>query len=299
MYTRILVPLDGSATAEAVLPYAEAFAAGFKTSVELMSVIDIGAMTSHLEADKVHRLDTIIATEEKNSASYLENVAKIFSRFPTECRIVRGHPAEAILETTSKDRDTLIAMATHGRSGAKRWLLGSVAEKVLRGTTNPLFLVRAAVAKASPQRIINSIVVPLDGSSLAEQILPTVSIWAQAVDVEVTLIRAFEFPASAYYGSENYLPDYNAFREEARKEAADYLKEKADALIGEGVRTVSTRTIEGPAADEIISYVQTEPRAVIAMSTHGRSGVRRWILGSVTEKVVRHANDPVLVVRGE
>ena len=299
MYTRILVPLDGSATAEAVLPYAEAFAAGFKTSVELMSAIDIGAMTTHLAADKAHHLDTIIATEEKNSASYLENVAKIFSRFPTERRIVRGHPAEAILETTSKDRDTLIAMATHGRSGAKRWLLGSVAEKVLRGTTNPLFLVRAAAAKASPQRIINSIVVPLDGSSLAEQILPTVSIWAQALDVEVTLIRAFEFPASAYYGSENYLPDYDAIREQTRKEVADYLKEKADSLIGEGVRTVSTRSIEGPAANEIISYAQTEPRAVIAMSTHGRSGVRRWILGSVTEEVVRHGDDPVLVVRGE
>lgn len=246
MYTRIWGPLDGSATAEAVLPYAEAFAAGFKTSVELISVIDIGAMTTHLAADKVHNLDTIIATEEKNSARYLENVAKLFSRFPTECRIVRGKPAETILETTSKDRDTLIAMATHGRSGAKRWLLGSVAEKVLRGTTNPLFLVRAAAAKASPQRIINSIVVPLDGSSLAEQILPTVSNWAQALDVEVTLIRAFEFPASGYYGSEDCLPDYDAFREEARKEAADYLKEKADSLVGEGVRTVSTLTIEAP-----------------------------------------------------
>ncbi len=299
MYTRILVPLDGSATAEAVLPYAEAFAAGFKTSVELMSVIDIGAMTTHLAADKVHNLDAIIATEEKNSASYLEKVAKIFSRFPTECRIVRGKPAETILETTRKDRDTLIAMATHGRSGVKRWLLGSVAEKVLRGTTNPLFLVRAGAAKTSPQRIINSIVVPLDGSSLAERILPTVSNWAQALDVEVTLIRAFEFPASAYYSSEDYLPDYDKFREEARGEAADYLKEKEDFLVREGVRTVSTVTIEGPAADEIMSYAQTAPRAVIAMSTHGRSGVRRWILGSVTEKVVRHGDDPVLVVRGE
>jgi len=299
MYTRILVPLDGSATAETVLPYAEAFAAGFKTSVELMSVIDIGAMTSHLAAEKMHHLDTVIAAEEKNSAGYLENVAKRFSRFPTECRVVRGKPAETILESTSKDRDTLITMATHGRSGAKRWLLGSVAEKVLRGTTNPLFLVRAAAAKASPQRILNSIVVPLDGSLLAEQILPTVSKWARALDVEVTLIRAFEFPASAYYSSEAYLPDYDAFREEARRDAAGYLKEKEDFLVAEGVRTVSTRTIEGPAADEIIGYAQTAPRAVIAMSTHGRSGVRRWILGSVTEKVVRHGDDPVLVLRGE
>lgn len=299
MYTRILVPLDGSATAEAVLPYAEAFAAGFKSAVELVSVIDIGAMATHLAADRVNHLDRLIAAAEKNSASYLENVAKRFSRFPTECRIVRGHPAEAILETTSKDRDTLIAMATHGRSGAQRWLLGSVAEKVLRGTTHPLFLVRAAAAKTSPQRIINSIVVPLDGSSLAEQILPTVSNWAQALDVEVTLIRAFEFPALAYYGGEDDLPDYDALRKEARKEAAGYLKEKEQSLVGAGVRTVSTLTLEGPAADEIISYAQTAPRALIAMSTHGRSGVRRWILGSVTEKVVRHGDDPVLVVRGE
>lgn len=299
MYAKILVPLDGSATAEAVLPYVEAFAAGFKTSVELMSVIDIGAMTTHLTADKVHHLDAIIATEEKHSASYLEKVAKIFSRFPTECRIVRGKPAETILETTGSERDSLIAMATHGRSGATRWLLGSVAEKVLRGTTNPLFLVRAAAAKASPQRILNSIVVPLDGSSLAERILPTVSNWARALDVEVTLIRAFEFPAEVYYSSEDYLPDYAQFRERARKEAADYLKEKEDFLVRAGVRTVSTVTIEGPAADEIITFAQTAPRAVIAMSTHGRSGVRRWMLGSVTEKVVRHGDDPVLVVRGE
>ena len=73
----------------------------------------------------------------------------------------------------------------------------------------------------------------------------------------------------------------------------------AQALVGEGVRTVSVLTIEGAAANEIISYAQTAPGAVIAMSTHGRSGIQRWILGSVTEKIVRHADDPVLVVRGE
>jgi len=299
MYTRILVPLDGSATAEAVLPYAQAFAVGFKTSVELLSVVDIGAMTTHLSAEKVPQFNAVVDNEEKNSGSYLDDVAKnFFSGLPTECRIVRGSPAETILESTSKDQDTLIAMATHGRSGAKRFLLGSVAEKVLRGTTNPLFLVRAAAAKTTPQRIINSIVVPLDGSALAEQILPTVSNWAQALDLEVTLIRTFEFPASSYYGSEEDLPDYDAFREEARKQAAAYLKQKEESLVGEGVRTVSTLTLEGPAAAEIISYAQTSPRAVIAMSTHGRSGVRRWMLGSVTEKVVRHSDDPVLIVRG-
>jgi nucleotide-binding universal stress UspA family protein len=85
VYTRILVPLDGSATAEAVLPYAQAFAAGFKTSVELLSVLDIGAMATHLSADKVPELNAIVANEEKKSTTYLANVAKsLFSRFPTD-----------------------------------------------------------------------------------------------------------------------------------------------------------------------------------------------------------------------
>jgi nucleotide-binding universal stress UspA family protein len=299
MYKKILVPLDGSMTAEAVLPYVEAFAGGFKTAVELLSIIDIGAMTTHLAPERVRHLDSIVAYEEKKCAAYLDDVAKLFTHSGAECRIVHGTPAEIILESTHDDRDTLIAMATHGRSGAKRWLLGSVAEKVLRGTTNPLFLVRAAAAKTAPQRIINSIVVPLDGSPLAEQILPIVCAWARALDVEVALIRAFEFPAAAYVSSEAYLPDYDKFREEERRQAATYLKAKEQFLVGEGVRTVSILTLEGSAAGEIISYAQTAPGAVIAMSTHGRSGVQRWMLGSVTEKVVRHADDPVLVVRGQ
>ena len=299
MYKKILVPLDGSMTAEAVLPYVEAFAAGFKTAVELLSIIDIGAMTTHLAPERVRHLDSIVAYEEKKCAAYLDDVAKLFTHTGVNCRIVRGTPAEIILESTHDDRDTLIAMATHGRSGVTRWLLGSVAEKVLRGTTTPLFLVRAAAAKTAPQRIINSIVVPLDGSPLAEQILPIVCGWARALDVEVALIRAFEFPAAAYVNSEAYLPDYDKFREAERRQAAAYLKAKEQFLVGEGVRTVSILTLEGSAAGEIISYAQTAPGAVIAMSTHGRSGVQRWMLGSVTEKVVRHADDPVLVVRGE
>lgn len=299
MYNKILVPLDGSKTAEAVLPYVEAFAAGFKTAVELLSVIDIGAMTTHLAPDRVRHLDAIVASEEMKCSAYLENIATRFAHSSAQCRVIRGTAADTILENSNQDRDTLIAMATHGRSGAKRWLLGSVAEKVLRGTPHPLFLVRAAAAKTSPRRIVNSLVVPLDGSPLAEKILPTVSRWARALDVEVTLLRTFEFPTTAYVGSEAYLPDYDAMREDARREAAAYLKGKEDLLVAEGVRTVSVLTIEGAPADEIVSYAQTAPGAVIAMSTHGRSGVQRWILGSVTEKVVRHGADPVLVVRGD
>jgi nucleotide-binding universal stress UspA family protein len=299
MYKKILVPLDGSATAESVLPYAEALAAGFKTGIELLSAIDVDALASHLATGKGNQLDSLTAAAETASRDYLERVAKSFARLPSQCRVARGKPEDVILDAAVLERETLIAMATHGRSGAKRWLLGSVAEKVLRGTTNPLFLVRADVARTMPQRIINSIVVPLDGSVLAEQILPTVSSWARALEVEVTLIRAFEFPTAAYSGGAEAFADFNAFRDEARKDVAAYLHAIADSLVQGGVRTVSTFTMEGAAADEIISYGQGAPRAMIAMSTHGRSGLRRWLLGSVTEKVVRHGDDPVLVIRGE
>jgi nucleotide-binding universal stress UspA family protein len=298
MYTKILVPLDGSATAEAALPYVEALAVGFKTAVELLSVIDVGAMTAYLSADKVPQLDGIVAKEEENSRTYLASVTKNYSaRSTVTCQVVRGDPAEAILEASSKDRDTLIAMATHGHSGAKRWLLGSVAEKVLRNSTCPLFLVRASEAETEARRIINSIVVPLDGSPLAEQILPTVSQWAQALDLEVSLIRAVEFPALTYYSSEEDFTAYEDFQENEKREAAAYLKTKAEALIAGGVRTVSISILGGGAAAAIISYTREAPRALIAMSTHGRSGMRRWMLGSIAEKVVRHGEDPVLIVR--
>jgi nucleotide-binding universal stress UspA family protein len=300
MYSKILVPLDGSATAEAVLPYVEALAQGFKCAVELISVIDTRSTRINFAGGETHRADEIIAAEETRSAAYLEQVAKRLERFSTERSITHGAPEEVILETAAKDPNTLVAMATHGRSGVKRWLMGSIAEKVLRGTSNPLFLVRAAGARTSPQKIINSIIVPLDGSPLAEKILPAVSRWARALDLEVTLIRACEFPDAAYLANAGLLrPDYEALRTSIRGEAADYLKAKENSLVAEGVRTVSTVILEGAAADEIISYGQTAPRAMIAMSTHGRTGVQRWILGSVTEKVVRHGDDPVLVVRGD
>jgi nucleotide-binding universal stress UspA family protein len=115
----------------------------------------------------------------------------------------------------------------------------------------------------------------------------------------VTLVRAVEFPATGHLAHAGLLrPDYDVLRESARKEAAIYLKEKEESLVAEGVRTVSIFVMEGAAAEEIVNYGQTAPRAMIAMSTHGRSGVGRWILGSVAEKVVRHGDDPVLLVRG-
>ena len=143
---------------------------------------------------------------------------------------------------------------------------------------------------------IKSIVVPLDGSELAESVLPTVCEVAKKLDLEIVLCRAYELAATAYYGSEDYLPKYDEMLREMKEEVEGYLKKKAEALTASGLTRVSWVALEGSGAEAIVRYANKHHDALVAMSTHGRSGVTRWALGSVTEKVVRHSEDPVLVV---
>src|SRR5262249_59517068 len=110
----------------------------------------------------------------------------------TKCTVEKGKAEQLIIETAAADQGTFIAMATHGRSGINRWLLGSIAEKVLRGTTNPILLVRATEeAKAESVASLKSIVVPLDGSDLAEGVLPVVAELATTLKVAVVFFSAF------------------------------------------------------------------------------------------------------------
>jgi nucleotide-binding universal stress UspA family protein len=296
MFNKILVPLDGSDAAEKVLCYARSLAGALKIPIELLEVIDISAMSAHLVGDKARFLDGLIAEAESAGRQYLDGIADSLSGFNVAVSMQRGKPAEAILEKATAEPNTLVAMATHGRSGINRWLLGSVAEKVLRGAVNPLFLVRADDNQQATEAALHSIIVPLDGSALAESVLPTVAAMAKIFNAAVLLIRAFELPASAYYGRENYLPNYQELENQLRAAAQGYLDGQVAKLKTQGLPQVSSELREGVGAEEIIRCARERPRSLIAMCTHGRSGVKRWVLGSVTEKVVRHSGDPVLVV---
>jgi nucleotide-binding universal stress UspA family protein len=255
-------------------------------------------MATHIAADKARYLDALIIQGERSSGAYLNEIAARFANLTVNCTVDKGRPADVIIERAAGDKGTLITMATHGRTGIDRWLLGSVAEKVLRGTVNPLFLVRGNEEGATDGvRAMRSVIVPLDGSELAESVLPTVVAVAKVLDLEVVLCRVYELPASAYYGAEDYLPDYDALKKQVRDETSSYLDQQTEALKKAGLGKISSVVLEGSGADEIIHYAQTHPDSLVAMCTHGRSGVKRWVLGSVTEKVVRHSGDPVLVVR--
>ncbi len=104
----------------------------------------IAAMATHISEAGGRYLDTLVEDGERSSEAYLNEIAKSFHGIKVKCTVVRGTPEEAIIEKAETDKNTLIAMATHGRSGVQRWLLGSVAEKVLRAPTNPMLLVRAS-----------------------------------------------------------------------------------------------------------------------------------------------------------
>ena len=298
MYTKILIPLDGSKTAEKVLPYARFLAGNLKLPVELLGVVDIVEMATHISADRARYLDTMIEDSVRNSEQYLRGIAGTFPT-GTKCRVEKGKAEQMIIEAAAADKGTLITMATHGRSGMNRWLLGSVTEKVLRGGTNPMLLVRATEeGKTDSVATLKSIVVPLDGSELAEGVLPTIAELAKTLKLAVVLFRAYSIPTSAYAGGEGYYAvNYEELLTAMKEETVDYLEKKTEAVKKLGIANVSYVAKEGFAADEIISLSRKSPDNLIAMCTHGRSGVKRWMLGSVTETVVRHSADPVLVLR--
>ena len=298
MYSKMLIPLDGSKTAEKVLPYARYLASKFKIPIELLAVIDIAELATHISAEKARYLNTMIEDGVRASTAYLRGIATTFPDAKVTCTVEKGRAEDTIIEKGEGDTGLLITMATHGRSGLNRFLLGSVAEKVLRGSGNPLLLIRASdEAKAEGEARLTSIVVPLDGSELAESVLPGVVTMAKIFDVEVHLFRAYQVPYNAYTGDDGYTVNYEELNAALRDESNEYLEKKVAELKKLGVKKVSALTKEGFAGDEIIALGRKTPDNLIAMCSHGRSGVRRFVLGSVTETVVRHCGDPVLVVR--
>lgn len=300
MYTRILIPLDGSKTAEKVLPYARYLAATLKLPVELLEVIDVAEIARRISPEKSHFINNVLENVIRRSEQYLSGVASTFPKADVKCTVEKGWAEEVIIEKAAADKGTLISMATHGRSGINRWLLGSVAEKVLRGATSPLLLVRASEdAKTEGEAPLSSVIVPLDGSELAEQGLSAVAELAKQLQLEVVLFRAYTIPLSALALDPEgyYVVNDEELISVMRDEAVAYLEKKTEATKKLGVEKVRYIAKYGIAADEIISLGRETPDNLIAMCTHGRSGVKRWVLGSVTETVVRHSGDPVLVIR--
>lgn len=303
MYKKMLVPLDGSELAEVTLVYAKELAGRMDLDVILLHVASPGASESmplH-QAYVEHAVEMVkLGLAEVQKKFGLSRKGKAIK---VRGEVVAGYPADEILRYAGEHEVDLILMATHGWSGIKRWLLGSVADKVLRASVVPVWLVRAKAAKEVVYSERLRFLVPLDGSELAELVLPHVEALAKqrsAEPVEVVLVRVCEPlvlpPVTAPEASLNWGKLTEEHMVKSRQSAEKYLSkiEKRFEGIGAGASSV---VLEGHPADRIIEYDNKNRFDLVVMATHGRSGISRWAYGSVAEKVLLGTSSPIFLVR--
>jgi nucleotide-binding universal stress UspA family protein len=284
MYQRILVPLDGSELAEVALPYAEELAERLGGEMTLLHVCD---------SDEDPNRHTHEIYVEKMAESMGEKGLK------AKPALLFGHVAEQIVDYADAEDIGLIVMATHGRSGIRRWVLGDVAAKVVRATKRPVALVRAEAGPPKPHDgILRRILVPLDGSKESEVVIPRVEPLASQLKSEIVLLHVI---APTYFvysipGEAVQMPFSPDDMDRFSSKALEYLQSVVAALERKGI-TARAEVAIGSAADEIISMADEIDADAVAMSTHGRSGISRWAFGSTADKVLHAGNTPVLLVR--
>ncbi len=286
----IVVPLDGSELAEQALPLAGAIAT--KRNAEVVLTTAITAGDRWVDDGIVRQWES---EEQAAVESYQRSIIERLQQQGVHARARSdwGQP-QAVIESVADNEDAgLIVMTTHGRSGVSRWTLGSIADKVLRTTNTPLILIRPT-AQAQVPEAVRQIVVALDGSDLAEAALPEAERFARAMDASLLLVRAVVPPTMLYGGQ--FVPGGLPVLDQLEVEARQYLERTAERIRKSGLK-VSVEVAVGAPADVILTASREKGADLIAMTTHGRSGLNRWILGSVADAVVRHGGVPVLVIR--
>jgi len=296
MYDSILVPLDGSELAEAALPYAEELSARLGSNIVLIYACEPSDEKHH----RMHELylQKMLEATRRGLKKHLPDDAKEGPQVTSA--LVTGNAAEQIVDYAEKENSGLIVMATHGRSGIKRWVLGSTAAKVARATKKPLVLVRAGVARtrARTEVLLGKMLLPLDGSKQSELAVSHAEELAAQLKAEVVLLHVVAPTYFAYSipGETIEMPFTPEDMERFRDKSEHYLETVAEAMRKRGV-AASTEVAIGTAADEIIRLSDEMPVDLVVMSTHGRSGISRWAFGSVADKVIHAANAPVLLIR--
>jgi nucleotide-binding universal stress UspA family protein len=308
MYSQILTPLDGSEVSERVLPFARSLAEGLSLPMTLLYAIEPELLTIPQALNPSLHVHEMVAHRLRQARGYADPLATHLRNegLAVQVEVPQREPAEAIVEEAGKDEGTLITMSSHGRSGLARWWMGSVTDKVLHLTNNPLLVIHATSGQqAAAESSFQHITVPVDGSELAESILPHAVYLSLAMNLAIGLVRVNP-SRDDYYRSlsigpsevARVTPSYEEYIQIVDAEAEGYLAELKGRLTQQGVASVETRLMHGPPADTIADLAASTPNNLVAMTTHGRSGVGRMVLGSVAERVVRQSGDPVLLVRG-
>lgn len=278
MFERILVPLDGSELAASVMTQVRRVLTHRDAEVLLLRVV---TMPPSPEADAGEPFDVL----RSRARDYVSTLAATLASQGVRARgrVVEGFAASEILEAARTERATLIAMSTHGRTGIPRWVFGSVTEKILRASPVPVLAVPSFAGAAGdvfptgPRELpFRKIVVPIADADLSLEIVPPLTEFARLFDSRVFLVHVCPAPGTPA--------------------AVHQMRMAFERLREEGI-PAEPIVREGDAASRILDAAREIGADLIAMTTHGRSGVSRWAMGSVAEKVLRASNIPLLVVR--
>ena len=318
---QILVPLDGSDLAERALPLAEQLAARAGARLVLARA-PLARVFAGLDAIDAEEAEAIALVEAE---AYLRDHCSRLEQRGLDCRVatpvaareaegidvgqvvrptlpfrqlaaVYREAAAAIAREADARRVDMIVMATHGRSGLKRWVYGSVAMDLLRQASIPILLVRPGDAATLPEAAALRILVPLDGSAFGESALDAAVALARLLGGSLVLVQAVpelqRSPLGLLLGPLGADPTEHAA---LRAAAESYLDDVRQTLEGEGV-AAETHVTEGDPAPAILETIQARGCALVAVATHGRSGLARLGAGSVAEAITTTAPSPVLVV---
>jgi nucleotide-binding universal stress UspA family protein len=285
IYHRVLVPLDGSTTAEFALRFAADLAVRHQADLLLLHLAYIPAVEPAANNDEAPANDSI--------RDYLAGLRRELEADDVR---VREHVLEsrdlkaALLQFVDAERVSVIVMSTQGRTGMIRWLFGSSADAALSSLPVPILLVRP---------VYQQIVVPLDGSAWSESAIPRASELARVHDAELILLHVYQ-PSSGNYAPQWALAGQQQIADQAFDQIHEHLTALRNQLRREGLRARDVIIRSNNPAQAICDYVTSEDgMAMIVMSTHGRTGLSRWLLGSVAQNVVRSARVPVTLVRAE
>ena len=306
MIRSILVPLDGSPFGEQALPLALSIARRAGASLQLVHVHAPLAAVYTEAAVSAGALETELKAHEQ---SYLAGVVQRLGRIssvPVMPVFLDGDVAAMIVaQAAGVD---LVVMCTHGRGTLGRLWLGSVADQLIRELTLPLLLVRPGDSPPAwePEPVLKHLLLPLDGSLLAERILEPAVALGTLMEADYTLLRVIRPVLPSGYPLEGTTFDNTVqamfeqiqkAHEQLRQEAQDYLDGVAKRLRARSLKVQTRIALEEQVAAAILHEARPPARDLVALETHGRRGLPRLVLGSVADKLIRGSPLPVLVQR--
>lgn len=298
MYKKIMVPTDGSGFDREAILVALRVAERCEAKVRLVRVLGIGGSFGTGASP-----DGVVVTPETLRAERDATLSDV-SALAAECRSISGAEISADVEQgpivdvlggyAKRNAIDLIVISSHGRRGIARLALGSVTDSLIRGTTIPVLVVKPKASYLTPEasKEFHRIVVPLDGSSLAEQILTRVVPLAKLEDAEITLLHVLAPSGDSH---DNDGSGELRWWEKRVAGAQAYLFRRAREIRLQGVATTIDVVVAENVADAISDYAKRERADLIAIATHGRGGLARVLRGSVADAITKSAMSSVLV----